>query len=226
MNVLVIAPHYDDEILGVGGTIAKHIAQGNDVYVCVIARGSKKIFTPELLASRDAEAVACHKFLGIKETISLNFEATHLEHVNRIEINQKILDVIQRIKPEEVYIPHYGDMHKDHNIVTNSVMVALRPKYDHIVSRVYCYETPSETGWNIPGVVTDFMPNVYNDISDFLEIKFKAMSFYQSQLSPFPNPRSIEALDALARFRGSVSGCNAAEAFSLVREIKTSEIQP
>ncbi len=220
MNVLVIAPHSDDEILGVGGTIAKHIAKGNDVYVCIVTRGSGKLYSEDLLARRDTEVIACHEFLGIKETILLNFEATHLEHVSRIEFNQKLFDVIQRVKPDEVYIPHYGDMHKDHNVVTNAAMVCLRPKYGHTVSRVYCYETPSETGWNIPGVLTDFMPNVYNDISDYLETKIKAMSHYQTQLVPFPNPRSLEALEAMAKFRGSVSGCNAAEAFALVREIK------
>lgn len=220
MKVLIFAPHLDDEILGLGGTLAKHIANGNEVYVCVVARGSRKLYSEELLKERDEEALACHKFLGVKETILLGCESTHLEEINRIEFNKMIGEVVNRIQPDEVYIPHYGDMHKDHNVVTSAAMVALRPKGKHIVSRVYCYETPSETGWNIPGTVTDFMPNVYNDITDYLETKIKAMSFYQTQMSPFPNPRSLEALEALAKYRGMICGCKAAEAFALVREIK------
>ncbi len=219
MKVLVFAPHLDDEILGLGGTLAKHIANGNEVYICVVARGSRKLYSEELLKQRDEEAIACHKFLGVKETILLGCESTHLEEISRVEFNKKICEVVDRIEPEEVYIPHYGDMHKDHNVVTSAAMVALRPKGKHIVRRVYCYETPSETGWNIPGAITDFLPNTYINITDFLDIKLKAMSFYKTQLHPFPSPRSLEALEALAKYRGMICGCEAAEAFALVREI-------
>lgn len=99
-------------------------------------------------------------------------------------------------------------------------MVALRPKYEHIVKQIYAYETLSETGWNIPNVQNEFIPNVYVDISEYLPKKLKAISLFKTQLSPFPNPRSIEAIEALAKYRGSTVNVKAAEAFSLVREIK------
>ena len=220
MKVLVIAPHADDEILGVGGTMARHIAEGNEVYVCVVTRGYMPLCPEEVAAQIREESIACHKFMGVKETIYLDLPSTKLEHVDRIELNGKIQNAIHSIEPDEVYLPHYGDMQKDHQIVADSAMVALRPKYKHIVSRVYGYETLSETGWNVPGVVNEFIPDVYNDISKYLETKLKAMSFYLSQLGPFPDPRSLEALEALAKFRGSTCGCKAAESFRLIREIK------
>jgi len=143
-----------------------------------------------------------------------------LEEVPRYELNDGILGVIQRIKPEEVYVPHRGDMQIDHKIVVDAAMVALRPKYSHKVKRIYAYETLSETGWDIPNVMNEFIPTVYEDISDTINKKIEAMNIFQSQLASFPNARSIGAIEALARFRGSTVTLEAAEAFGIVREIK------
>jgi LmbE family N-acetylglucosaminyl deacetylase len=143
-----------------------------------------------------------------------------LETVPRYEFNAKISDVIQRIKPDEVYIPHRGDMQIDHQMVVDAAMVGLRPKYEHIISRIYAYETLSETGWNIPNTMNEFIPTVYEDISDTMERKLDAMNIFQSQLSEFPNARSIGAIEALAKFRGATVNVRVAEAFSLIREIK------
>ena len=111
-------------------------------------------------------------------------------------------------------------MQLDHKMVTDAAMVALRPKYAHRVSRVYCYETLSETGLNTPTAENAFIPNVYEDISEFLDKKLEAMRFYQSQLHPFPDLRSEESIEALAKFRGATVNVKAAEAFMLVREIR------
>ena len=86
--------------------------------------------------------------------------------------------------------------------------------------RIYAYETLSETGWNIPNTVNEFIPNVYEDISDFLDTKIKAMEIFKTQLAEYPNARSVGAIEALARYRGSTVSVQAAEAFSLIREIK------
>ena len=125
-----------------------------------------------------------------------------------------------KIEPDEVYIPHVGDMQKDHQIVNEAVMVAVRPKYEHKVYAVYAYETLSETEWNIPNTINAFIPTVYHDISGFLEKKKQALSCFKTQLSEFPNPRSLKAVDALAKYRGSTAGVRAAEAFVLIREIR------
>jgi len=129
-------------------------------------------------------------------------------------------EVIQRIKPDEVYIPHRGDMQLDHQLVVDAAMVVLRPKYKHVVKRIYAYETLSETGWNIPNTVNDFIPVVYEDITDTIQQKLIAMSIFESQLEKFPAARSIEAIDTLAKYRGTIVNIRAAEAFSLIRELK------
>lgn len=220
MRVLVIAPHPDDEIIGVGGVIAKRCNNGHEVYVCVVTKGVEPMFKEEIIEQGRNECRKADKILGVKDTVFLDFPAVMLETVPRNKFNGKLIEIIQDIKPEEVYIPHRGDMQLDHQLVVDAAMVALRPKYSHVVSRIYSYETLSETGWNIPNTVNEFIPNVYEDISNELELKLKAMEIFKSQLSDFPAARSLGAIDALARYRGSIVNCKAAEAFSLVRELK------
>lgn len=218
-KVLVIAPHADDEILGVGGTMARHIAEGNEVYVCVVTRGEMPLFPVEAVETIRRETKRAHSMLGVKETFFLEFPAVMLEQVPRYQLNGSIMDVILKVEPDIVYIPHIGDMQKDHQLVNEAAMVAVRPKYKHKISRVYAYETLSETEWNIPNVTNAFIPTVYTDISKFINEKKKILSCFESQVSPFPNPRSLEAVEALAKYRGSTVGVMAAEAFVLIREI-------
>lgn len=220
MNILVIAPHPDDEILGVGGTIAKRAEEGHAAYVCIVTKGCEPLFHEPIIEQGRNECRAADKYLGVKETIFLDFPAAMLEEVPRYKLNDGILNVVQRVKPEEVYIPHRGDMQIDHKMVVDAAMVALRPKYDHKVKRIYAYETLSETGWDVPNTVNEFIPTVYEDISITVEKKVKAMNMFQTQLEKFPNARSIGAIEALARYRGSTITVDAAEAFALVREIK------
>ena len=219
MNILVIAPHPDDEVIGVGGTIAKKATAGNNVYVCIVTKGPKCLFPEEIVEQTRAECRKADKKLGVKVIFFLDFPSVMLETVPRYELNGRISEVIQKIKPDEVYIPHRGDMQMDHQIVVDASMVALRPKYEHVIKRVYAYETLSETGWNIPNTVNEFIPNVYEDISDFIDEKLSAMNIFQSQLSQFPAARSVGAIDTLAKYRGSTVNLKAAEAFSLIREI-------
>lgn len=220
MNVLVIAPHPDDEVIGVGGTIAKRVSEGHDVYVCIVTKGCAPLFEEDFVEKGRAECRAADSALGAKKTVFLDFPAVMLEEVPRYKLNNSILNVVKTIAPEEVYIPHRGDMQIDHKMVVDAAMVALRPKYEHRVSRIYAYETLSETGWDIPNTVNEFIPNVYEDITDYLNRKLEAMSIFESQLEPFPAARSVGAIEALARYRGSVVGTGAAEAFCLIREIK------
>lgn len=221
MKVLVIAPHPDDEVIGVGGTIAKRVHNGDEVFVCVATRGKEPLYDEAQVTQVRNECRKADQFLGVMETVFLDFPAVILETVPRYELNSKISEVIQKIQPDEVYIPHRGDMQLDHQMVVDAAMVALRPKYTHVVKRVYAYETLSETGWNIPNTVNEFIPTVYEDISDTLAAKLAAMDVFQSQLAPFPAARSIGAIEALAKYRGTTVNVAAAEAFSLVREIKS-----
>ncbi len=226
MNVLVIAPHPDDEILGCGGTIAKHVANDDDVYVCIVTRGYPPVYNHprEVLDNLQHdlfdEIQAAHKLLNVKKTFYLQMPAVMMETVPRYELNGKVSGLIKEVEPNVIYIPHFGDMQKDHAITSEAVMVAVRPKFEYNVQYVYAYETLSETEWNIPHAANAFMPNVFIDISDYLGIKLEAMACYKSQISLSPNPRSLEAVQALAKFRGSTMGTRAAEAFTLIREYR------
>lgn len=220
MRVLVIAPHPDDEILGVGGTIAKYASAGNDVYVCVVTKGSLPLFAPDGVRQVRSECEYADKILGVKKTSFLDFPAAMLEDVPRYKLNDEIAKVIQSVLPDEVYLPHRGDMQLDHKMIVDAAMVGLRPRYKHVVKRIYAYETLSETGWDIPNTVNEFIPTVYNDISQFIDKKIEALSSFESQMAEFPNARSLQAVKALAMYRGATVNVAAAESFSLIREIK------
>ena len=219
-RVLVIAPHPDDEVLGVGGTIVNYIRNNIEVYICIVTRGFPPLFNENRTMLNREDAKKCHEFLGIKKTYFLDFPAAMLEKAERNELNNALLSIIKEINPTEVFIPHYGDMQKDHQIVSEACMVALRPKYGLSVRRILGYETLSETAWNTPNVQNDFIPNVFIDISDSLSTKKEALSYYSLQVHPFPDARSEEAIDALAKYRGALMNMMAAEAFMLIRELR------
>lgn len=216
MKVLVFAPHNDDEVLGVGGTIAKHVANGDEVYVCEVTIGKNE----ERAKLIKEEALKAHEVLGVKETFFLDFPVVRLSTIPAIELNKEVHKVVQEVKPEIAYIPHKGDMHKDHAVVAESAMVALRPVDSPQVKEIYVYETLSETEWNIPSVDNLFIPNVYVDITETIDRKLTAMKCYQSQLYDFPHPRSLQAIQSLSELRGSTICVENAESFMLVRNIK------
>ena len=219
MNVLVIAPHSDDEILGVGGTMAKHIAASDDVYVCVVANHDAPLYTAEQKNIIRSETVEAHKYLGIKKTYFLDYIAVLLHEEALYKVNGSIRDVVFEVQPEIVYIPHFGDVHMDHQIVALGSQVAVRPVGQSFIKAVYAYETLSETEWNAPHSANIFIPNCYVDISEYLDTKLEAMRKFKSQLYVGSHPRSLNSITALAQYRGSSVSVRAAEAFSLIKKI-------
>lgn len=217
-KILVIAPHMDDEVLGVGGTIIKHIEHGDRVSVCCVSRGKPPVFEESEVGLNEARK--CHSYLGVHRSFFLDYPAVMLETVDRYSLNGSLLNVIREVRPDTVYIPHWGDMQKDHRIVAEASMVAMRPKYESSPGRIYAYETLSETGWNMPNLQNAFIPNVYVDIENELSKKMTAMAVYRSELGLYPEARSIKALEALAHYRGSSMHMKAAEAFTLIREFQ------
>ncbi len=219
MNVLVIAPHPDDEVLGCGGTILKHVSNCDAVYVAIATKGCEPLFCAESVERVKLECMEADRFLGVRKTIFMDFPAAMIETVPRYELNGAFIKLIQDIKPDVVYLPHHGDMQLDHKMVTDAAMVALRPKYSHMVKKILTYETLSETGWNIPNISYEFIPNVYVNITDYLDKKIEALAIYKSQIAQYPNTRSMDTVRALALLRGSMMNMRAAEAFSAIREI-------
>lgn len=214
MKILIFAPHNDDEVLGVGGTICKYVQAGDDVYICEV---TSLLTDMELTMRTRNEALKAHKLLGVKETFFLDLPVVGLKDTSTIEVNKRFYDIVCKIRPNIAFIPHKGDMHIDHSEVSKAAMVALRPMENPQLKAIYAYETLSETEWNIPCADNAFIPTVYFDITDFIEKKKQAMLCYQSQIKDFPNPRSIEAIEALSKYRGATIGVDNAESFVAVR---------
>ena len=222
-NILVIAPHADDEVLGCGATMAKEVAKGNNVYVLICTNahvGAPDLFSEKVISQVRSEAVEAHQFLGVKETLFLDFPAPALDQYPRYKMSNEISSVIKRFAVDVVYIPHRGDCHKDHAIIHDCAMVACRPLANCSVKSVYTYETLSETEWGEPNGADFFIPVKYNSFTeDEFEIKIKAMQFFKSQLYDFPASRSLEAIEALGKFRGATISKMRAEAFGVMRII-------
>ncbi|MBO4603321.1 MAG: PIG-L family deacetylase [Salinivirgaceae bacterium] len=214
MKVLVIAPHNDDEVLGVGGTIAKYAKEGNEVIICEVTAGDLK---DEMVQQQKREALESHKILGVSKTIFMDLPVVGLREMRTTEFNAAFLKTILEINPDIVFIPHKGDMHIDHRMVIEGAMVALRPVSSPNVKAIYAYETLSETEWNTPSVDNAFIPTVYSDISEYFELKIEAMQCHKSQLVEYPHPRSLEGIRALAMHRGSTICKKYAEAFMAIR---------
>ena len=211
----VIAPHPDDETLGVGGTIARLVENGTDVSVLIVSGHLPPIYEKSSFEITKKEAEDALKILGVQKYDFLKIPATLVNQMPVAELNEKINKFVKSSKPEWVFIP-YPDRHIDHRIIFDSSVVACRPVGKEYPNCVLAYETLSETHWNVPGIEPSFAPAVFIDISDQIEIKKKALNCYVSQISAAPS-RSIEAVDALGKFRGSQNGCSYAEAFKLVR---------
>lgn len=216
MRILVFAPHNDDEVLGVGGTIAKFANEGHDVYICEVTSWKEN---PDGYEGIQKQAIQAHDILGVKDTFFLNFPVVFLKETPTKVKNRKFVEIVKKIKPEIAFIPHLGDMHIDHSETATAAMVALRPIENPHLKAIYTYETLSETEWNTPNTSNVFIPNVWCDITNTFEKKLEAMKCFTGQLRRFPHPRSLEAIEALARLRASTVGVHYAEAFSLVRYI-------
>ena len=222
-KILVIAPHADDEVLGCGATMAKACAKGDEVFVLICTNasvGAPELFSAELIKQIRSEAVTAHRLIGIKETFFLEFPAPALDQYPRYKMSNEISAVIRKIGADTVYIPHRGDCHKDHTIIHECAMVACRPLANCTVKHVYAYETLSETEWGEPIAADFFVPVKYNTFTvDEFQKKLAAMTCFKSQLYPFPASRSLEAIEALAKYRGCTVSAERAEAFEVLRDI-------
>jgi N-acetylglucosamine malate deacetylase 1 len=220
MKILVIAPHPDDEVLGCGGTIARHASANDEVYLCVVTEAYPPEWPEDEIKKRKEEVFKVNRILGIRETHFLGFPTVKLDTIPQKELNDSIARVVDKVKPDVVYIPHRGDVNKDHRLVFDAAMVAVRPKQASTIKKVLSYETLSETEWGAPFAEDTFIPNVFVNISGTLSVKLKAMAEYKLELKQYPHPRSMEAISALAKLRGSSLGVEAAEAFMLIREVQ------
>ena len=166
---------------------------------------------------RNAEIDAVSKLLQFDEVYKLELPTTQLDQIPTRDLVAGISEVFRRFQPNEIFVPHYSDIHSDHRVVFQAVASCTKWFRHASVQRILCYETLSETDFSL-GEGGTFTPNYFLDISSFLEGKLAALRIYASELGCFPFPRSEESVRAQATLRGAASGFNAAEAFELLRE--------
>ena len=216
-SVLVVAPHPDDEVLGCGGAISFFRQQEYHITILTVAAHMPPLYSKDVHQITVSEALTAHQSLGVSDSIFLDYPAVSLSQIDIAEFNKSICDVVNKVDPHVLLIPFY-DRHIDHRLIFDSCLVASRPiRPQSNLQIVACYETISESYWNAPGIEPQFTPNWFLDITHHIDAKCSAMKSYKSQVSPFPGPRSVEALRALALFRGSQHGFAYAEAFHIIR---------
>lgn len=223
-NILVIAAHPDDEVLGVGGTIARFANEGKNVYVLIVTDGSSSQYGSDpnlagILKAKEEETSKCAEILGVKKVIYGGLPDMKLDTVAHIEINKVIEKVIDEIKPDTVFTHFWGDVNADHQNVYKSTLVAVRPLMGQVVKRLLCYRVPSSTEWTPCKPDTMFVPNVFVDIHSFAQQKYDAFSMYATELRDYPHPRSKRHLSELDTANGLQVGLRCAETFMLLREI-------
>lgn len=225
-KILVVAAHSDDETLGCGGTIAKHVAKGNAVHVVFLTDGvgsrNEDCSGATNVVARVSASKAALSVLGVSElnVTSFSFPDNALDAVPRLEVVKALESVVSTFEPNVVYTNHPGDLNIDHRYAYESTMTACRPQPGSSVKEIYSYEVPSSTAWLGASYGRHFEPNLYVDITDYFNCKMKALTEYEEEMRIFPHARSKEALEHLARYRGSQVGLLAAEAFVVERIVK------
>ena len=219
--VLVVAAHTDDEALGCGGTIAKHVAQGDGVYAVFLADGvtSRLGSSEEEQAARDAAAMRAHEILGIKKSFMLGFPDNRMDSIPLLDIVKKLEQVVNEVQPQVVYTHHCGDLNIDHRITHDATLTACRPLPGSSVREIYAFEVLSATDWNVVGA-PGFFPAVYTDITEFIHVKMRSLEAYALEMRQPPHSRSLANLERLAFSRGGAIGVYAAEAFMALRILR------
>ncbi len=219
LTILVVSPHPDDEVLGVGGTLLRRKAEGESIaWLIMTSISTETGWSSKVVLQRKDEIAQITEHFGFDCVFELDYPTTQLDQIPMNELVSAVSSVIKEYSPDEVFIPHPSDIHSDHRVTFDVVASCTKWFRSPSVKRILAYETLSETEFGLEPNKR-FQPNVYVNIEGFLERKLQAMSIYSTEIQKFPFPRSNEAISALAVLRGSNSGCREAEAFELLREL-------
>jgi len=219
-QVLVVVAHADDEALGCAGSIARHVDEGDTVHVVFMADGVTAR-TSVGAVEKEARVLAAESagsILGVHGIRQLGFADNRMDGIPLLDIVQPLEVVIDELRPELVYTHHWGDLNVDHRITYQAVMTACRPLPGAVVREIRCFEVLSSTEWSTSGEA-QFHPNLFVDISAYLEQKLAAVAAYKEEMRDAPHTRSVAHVEVLARHRGYSVGVLAAEAFMLARMI-------
>ena len=221
MKVLAIAAHPDDETLGCGGTLLKHKAAGDNIFWLIATEAYSPKWPQEVILEKSNEVSDIAEAYGMENYFKLGFHSGQLDTIPFTELMDRVQDVITKVSPDTVYLVHHRDVHTDHQILFTAAMSVLKPIHmaTHGVKRVVSFETLSSTEAAVSGTNSTFSPNIFGDITPYMERKIDILEMYKSESQHDPLPRGPSALRALARVRGATIGVEYAEAFMLVREL-------
>lgn len=223
MNILVVAAHPDDEILGVGGTVAKHALQGDKVTVLILAEGVTSRDgaqdTSHALAELKKTAQKANQVLGVKEVIFSGLADNRMDRYELLDIVKEVEKVVSSVKPEIIYTQFANDLNIDHRLTAEAVVTAARFQPGSVTKEILFFETQSSTHWEVPGK-DPFVPQVYVDISTTLKKKMEALEVYAVEMRNWPHARSNRAVEHLAHWRGSLVGKEACEAFQVGKIVR------
>lgn len=219
-NILAIAPHPDDETLGCGGTLLRHVADGDKVYWLIATTIKEKNgFSFERVNSRQKEikkVAEMYEFAGYKQ---LDFNTTELDQIPKNILVNEISEYVNEVKPHTMYLPYRNDVHSDHAQIFDASVACTKSFRYPFVKKVCVYETLSETEFGMRTDDPGFKPNMWVDITKYLDTKIEIMKVFESELGEHPFPRSIENIKALSKFRGATVNCLYAESFMCLKEI-------
>ncbi len=219
-RVLIVAVHPDDETLGCGGTLLKHKASGDEIH-WLIATEMKESegFEKHLISARNNEIDEVTKIYDFSSVNNLGFSTTKVDKYNISEIINKISSVIDQVKPNIIYLPFKGDVHSDHKHIFEAAFSCTKSFRYPFIKKIYMMETLSETEFSSNVEKDGFIPNVFVDITKYIDKKIEIMKIYKNEMSSHPFPRSERNIRSLGTLRGATSGCNYAESFILIKEI-------
>jgi LmbE family N-acetylglucosaminyl deacetylase len=226
MTVLVLAAHPDDEVLGCGGTAARLSDEGHDVFFAIFGEGITSRYTQReqadqaLLDRVHADSRRAAAILGAKDLFLHDLPDNRFDTIPLLDLVKRIEAFVEKLRPQVVFTQHGGDLNIDHVQLYRATLTATRPTAGTPVRTVYAYEVASSTEWAFAQFAPIYQPSVFFDIASTLERKIAAMQVYESELRAFPHPRSAESLRVIAKRWGSVSGLLAAEAFSVIRDLR------
>lgn len=227
-SVLVVAAHPDDEVIGCGGTIARHVAYGDTVSVLIVAEGvtsrsdKRNSDTDHHELNNLAKAAAAaNTAIGVARLNLLNFPDNRMDGMERLDVVKRVEAELAEVSPTIVYTHHAGDVNIDHRVLHDAVIAACSPQPGASVQTLLFFEVASSTEWRPAASAIQFQPDWFVDIADYWPAKAAALAAYSGEMRSFPHPRSITALEHLARWRGACVGRMMAEAFMLGRRIES-----
>ena len=222
-NILVVASHPDDEVLGCGGTLHNLKTKGAKISGLFLSDGESSRKHPrikQLILDRKRQAIKAGKVIGINRLIFGDFPDNSMDSVPLLKIIQFIEKQIKIIKPDVIFTHFESDLNVDHQITSKAVITACRPTKDQTVKSILFFEVLSSSEWNISIKNKSFKPNYFVDITKSIKFKLKALRHYKREMRKWPHPRSLEGVKLLSKTRGSTVGLSNAEAFILGRHVE------